>query len=210
MSNHAPQDDLYEFSPQSDRVSLRAKLVYDPQADRLGHAFWNEQTQDWSEPKFREPPPDDRLVIVLDQEMASHYNDTFDDSAALTQLVAEDRIFVNYRRYVVNDFHREPLPPGTEQISDHPTMVVFVNCSDVFAWGTADSEQIRSETDLKRLVAHLRRDPAYGSVKWACQTRDEQPQAPWIQLLKEAGAWTKQLDDLPPNRYDAWLSQQAE
>ena len=210
MSNPNPHDDPYEFSPQSDRVSLRAKMVYDPQTDRLGYAVWNEQTYHWSEPKFREPPPDDWLVIVPDHDLAIHDNDTFDAEAAVAQLIGDDQLFVNFRRYVVNDYHREPLPPGAERISDHPTMVVFVNCSDVFAWGTADREEIHSEADLKRLVAHLRRDPVYGSLKWACQTRNEQPQAPWVERLKEVGAWTKQLDSLPPNRYDAWRSEAAE
>lgn len=210
MSDPVPHEDQLEFSPQSDRVSLRAKLVYEPQTDRLGYALWNAKAKDWQTPAFRPPPPDGKQYPVPDHELATIHNDTFDSSGAIAQLIREARVFHNYRRYVVNDFGWEPPTPGTERISEHPTMVVFLNCSDVFAWGAADAEQIRSETELKRLVAHLRRDPIYGSLKWACQSRSEQPQSPWIRTLKEAGAWTPLLERLPPNRYDALRSSNAE
>ena len=212
MSDPVRHEDQFEFSPQSDRVSLRAKLVYDLQTDRLGYALRNTENNGWSTPTFRHPLPGDRQypVTVPDHELAIIHNDTFDSSGAIAQLIREARVFHNYRRYVVNDFGWDPPPAGTEQISDHPTMVVFVNCSDVFAWGTSDAEPIRSEFDLKRLVAHLRRDPVYGALKWACQIRNEQPQTPWVMLLKRVGAWTPLLDRLPPNRYDALRSGKPE
>lgn len=212
MPDPVQHDDQFEFSPQSDQVSLRAKMVYEPQTGRLGYALWNTENNGWSTPTFRHPLPGNRQRPVTDHdyELATICNDTFDSSGAIAQLIREARVFHNYRRYVVNDFGWEPPPPGTERISEHPTMEVFLNCSDVFAWGASDAEQIRSESDLKRLVAHLRRDPIYGALKWACQTRNEQPQAPWVRRLKEVDAWTPLLDRLPPNRYDALRSGKPE
>ena len=81
-------------------------------------------------------------------------------------------------------------------------MVVFVNCNDVFEWRVTESEEIASQADLKRLIAHRRRDPVYGALKWACQTRNEQPQAPWVREMKEAGAWTELMANLPANACD--------
>ena len=187
----------YEFTPQSVRVSLCAKLVYDPDTQRLGSTRWDAAKGDWEEPKFRNPPQEGFQRMVADADVVLSYNDTFDAEYAVRRLLDESRVFVNYRRYLDLD--------GTA--SDQPTMVVFANCSDVFAWGTADAEPIESEAALKRLMAHLRRDPDYGDLVWACQARNEQPQGPWADKLKEEGKWTALLEGLPANHYDRWLQE---
>ena len=56
MPSISHQLDGYEFSPQSDRISLCAKMVYEPETDRIGYTVWDQQAHDWRSPYFRDPP----------------------------------------------------------------------------------------------------------------------------------------------------------
>lgn len=97
----------------------------------------------------------------------------------------------------------EPDHPP-RHIGDYiPSKALFsVNASDVFAWGCADSEFIESEAELWQLAELVVADPKYGDLRWLCQKRQQQPQPPWIERLKEAGAWNEVLQNLPANKMD--------
>ena len=61
-----------------------------------------------------------------------------------------------------------------------------VNCSDVFAWGCADAEEIDFR-DLESLYRLWIRDPVWGSTVWCIKKRKELPQTPVVKSMREAG-----------------------
>lgn len=95
-----------------------------------------------------------------------------------------------------------PTPP--RHIGDYiPSKALFsVNASDIFAWGCADSEFIESEAELWQLAELVAAEPKFGEIHWLCHKRQQQPQPPWIERLKEAGAWDELLQNLPANKMD--------
>ena len=129
----------------------------------------------------------------------------FNASKAVAFLLEEDVLFINSRPYV-----EAPWQPKEEwTISENYTIVVFVLCNDVFAWGCADAEELdysernEEKNELKELLEfHLNCDKGWGSVKWVCKKRNEQPQAPMITAMKEVGAWNDMMEALPLNKYD--------
>lgn len=81
-------------------------------------------------------------------------------------------------------------------------LTVQVNCSDTFAWGCADSEDIESEEELGALCETLVAWPKTGGDKWCSFKRNEQPQAPVVKFIKDAGEWCERMESLPFNYYD--------
>jgi hypothetical protein len=81
---------------------------------------------------------------------------------------------------------------------------LFVNCSDVFAWGCADSDELPHD-QIKPLYKLWAANPKWGPVKWACIHRDEQPQEPIKRDMKAEGYWDAELEVLPENSYWAAL-----
>jgi hypothetical protein len=81
------------------------------------------------------------------------------------------------------------------------TITLYVNCSDVFAWGGADAEPVKS-SELPELFEMHDDDPIYGSTKWVCKKRNMQPQFPLIEKMKEYDKWDAQMEALPKNRFN--------
>jgi hypothetical protein len=90
-------------------------------------------------------------------------------------------------------------------VSDHDeytgetirTIGLWVNCSDLFAWGTADAEPITTQELSELYKASL----SLGGVdKWCCKKRGLQPQRAVAKDWKERGLWEPWLDDLEPNK----------
>ena len=109
-------------------------------------------------------------------------------------------ILINSRKYVVNSWEDSEL-----WTFGGPTIVVFVNCSDVFAWGTADTEYVTVDeradlrNELYRLLVYVLEDERWGATKFACWKRNLQPQKPMIDTLKKQGRWDEWWEALPPN-----------
>ena len=68
----------------------------------------------------------------------------FNAQKALAFLLLEDQLFLNTRRYIENDWD----PKEKQVVADKPTTVIFLNCSDVFAWGCADGEDLLNDDEL--------------------------------------------------------------
>jgi len=81
------------------------------------------------------------------------------------------------------------------------TITLYVNCSDVFAWGGADAEPVKS-SELPELFEMHDDDPIYGSTKWVCKKRNMQPQFPLIEKMKEYDKWDAKMEMLPKNRFN--------
>ena len=107
------------------------------------------------------------------------------------ELLKNNVLLVNSRNYNYNFSNTE---------TGH-TLVLFVICSDVFAWGMADAEDI-SLSELPTLYNMDKVDKKWGSTKWCCIKRNEQPQKPVREMMQKEGVWDDNMEKLPVNRYD--------
>lgn len=130
----------------------------------------------------------------------------FNNEKAVAYLLRKGVLFVNNRPYIVN-----PWDSMEEQeLSEKSTIIVLVLCNDIFMWGCADAEPItcdlNDKCDDSNELYHLLRlyleDPKWGVVRWACLKRQEKPQAPIVGDMKKQGAWTEEMEALPPNEID--------
>ena len=130
----------------------------------------------------------------------------FDETKALAYLMNEEHIFLNTRPYIENPWAEKE----NWKVSEKETIVAFVNCNDVFAWGCADAEEIsvseevrEGVTDDLHYLLKLYLDMGHwGVVKWCCIQRNEQPQNPVLKDMKLADMWDDEMENLPKNRYD--------
>lgn len=111
----------------------------------------------------------------------------YDDEGMLIYLLQEDVLFCNSRQYLCVD----------NKTQQPETIVIFVNCNDVWFWACADAEEITLE-ELPELCRLYMEDSDGGVIKWACQKRNMRPQAPIRRALARAGE-TRWMDELDPN-----------
>ena len=109
----------------------------------------------------------------------------------LAKLLQEGILFCNSRKYL--DLDDKTVNPET--------IVLFVNCNDVFAWGCADAESLTLE-ELPGLFKLFEVCDITASTIWVCKKRKEKPQAPVVDWLKEHNGWDAELEALPENQYD--------
>jgi len=113
----------------------------------------------------------------------------FDDELALSVLLKDGILFCNSREYYYN---------GKK---DGETIVLFVICNDVFAWGCADAEDLLT-SEIENLYNLHMKDKKCGAIKWCCIKRNEKPQYPMVKWMEENGSWDEVLENLPENYYD--------
>lgn len=134
----------------------------------------------------------------------------FREEKALAYLLRKGICFLNSRPYVENPWD----PKGKWEISEKSTTVVFVNCNDLFAWGSADGEEVAAgecvNSELANLLRHVLDDPVYGTDKWCCKKRNEKPQKPIEEKMREGGHWDDEMEKLPDNYYWANLKKRKE
>jgi len=94
-------------------------------------------------------------------------------------LLCEDVVFIN-NGYWIKDWPK-----------DHIT--IHANCSDIFAWGCADAEDVLY-SELKDLYQMWKKDPSWGPAVWCIKKRKQKPQEPVEDLIREAGIWN--LDEI--------------
>ncbi len=109
-----------------------------------------------------------------------------DYESALVTLLQDEIVFANERDLVF-----EGRPAGR-------TVVLFVLCNDLFAWGCADSEDLPLSEVGPLYKAH-RDDPEWGVTRWCCRQRGVQPQAPIRKMMKDAGVWDDDMASLATN-----------
>lgn len=126
-----------------------------------------------------------------------------DEERALGRLLLDGVLFCNEREYVDYDFKTQEGGSGIEWDKTKPhtneaTTILFVNCNDLFYWGTADAEVLPNSEIGNLLRMHL--DPAnkgWGSSMWCCFRRKLRPQVPVIEDMKKDGVWNDALEALP-------------
>ena len=120
----------------------------------------------------------------------------FIDSVGLALLLHADVLFANTRPYVCPFAGVRP-----------ETIVLFMNCNDVFAWGCADAESIKLD-EVPALYRLWRANKIWGPIKWVCMRRKQKPQGPVERDMKDAGQWDDEMEALPRNRMDEAVHKQ--
>lgn len=116
----------------------------------------------------------------------------FEPEMALAHLLMNGVVFLNSHWW-----HKE----ADKDLRD--TVACFVNCNDVFAWASADGEELPLEK-LESLYRLWKANPKWGSDKWCCLQRNEQPQKPIKEAMQKEGYWDAELEALQENAY--WAS----
>jgi hypothetical protein len=138
----------------------------------------------------------------------------FIEESAVVELLADDVLFVNSRRYVDLKFKGvDPENPSRLIVDDAPgeiqeeTLVLFVGCNDLFAWGTVDSmcvtlSELQGLYDAWKaggddVVARHR-----AVERWCCLKAKMRPQYCVEQSWRKAGFWDEALEALPARATD--------
>lgn len=86
------------------------------------------------------------------------------------------------------------------------TLHLGVDCSDVFVWGCADSEDA-VHADIESVYRHWVKDPQWGPAVWSMIRRRQMPQRPVEKRIRDAGIWDidalRAEHDLRANHYDS-------
>lgn len=131
---------------------------------------------------------DDEIIYTIDGK-----EEIFEEDA-LAKLLQDNVLFVNQNK--VLEYNGE--------ISNEYTITLYVNCSDVFAWGCADAMPLPCD-ELINLYKAWKSNNIWGSAIWCCKRRNEQPQAPVKKKMIDLGIWTEELEKLPENQYNKYL-----
>ena len=127
--------------------------------------------------------------------------DMFMDSVAASYLLNQEVLFINNYPYITN-----PWAPQEKQKVGPETTVIFVICNDVFAWGCGDAEPIKcSENigcELYELLKLYLENKTWGVIKWVSIKRNERPQKPIVDSMKQISVWDETMEALPLNKYD--------
>lgn len=152
-----------------------------------------------------------RDEIFIDYESNGETKTIVDEEKALSILLKEEILFCNTRCFIGNcgkwsdqyesylDYIKD-IPKDKLQIESE-TIVLFVNCNDVFAWGCADAEHLTTD-DIPNLYMLWKKWGHDGVTKWCCIKRNEKPQKPIADAMKKAGHWDDELEALSENYYD--------
>lgn len=120
---------------------------------------------------------EDKLFFTIDGK------EYCNEPALLSELLGAGILFSNEREYLFD---------GANAGS---TIVLFVQCNDLFWWGTADAMDLPL-VELPKLYKMWKADPKWGVEKWCCFQRKLRPQKPIIEMMKKQGAWGQDMEAL--------------
>ncbi len=124
--------------------------------------------------KYKITKEDEEALIIRD----SYDGDVdFDDGMALAVLLIKEVIFLN------NNWWEKNWP---KEARDGVSM--NVNCSDVFAWGCSDAENLKY-SEIEDLYDHYQKDNSWGPTIWCIKKRKVLPQQPIYEAIKKIGDW---------------------
>lgn len=113
----------------------------------------------------------------------------FNNNIALSYMFADNVLDIHFDRYIEKNCY-----DNTETIMPE-TLLVFVNCSDIFAWGCCDKQEL-SKKEIKNLFHHWYKNNIWGSAKWCCIQRNQKPQQHVIDEMKSSGCWDDDMENL--------------
>ena len=123
---------------------------------------------------------DASTIEVLPLWTTSKGEEVFEVEDALAVLLADSDVFINADK--------------------DGKLVLLMNCNDVFAWACADCEPLEY-SEIEQLYRASR--DKWGSTKWVCVKRNQQPQPPIVKDMMKEGAWDETMEALPSNTMDA-------
>lgn len=118
-----------------------------------------------------------------------HEYDAPDEARMVAELLLNEVLFVNSRKYVWEDWN------GGEVNIENETLVLFVSCNDIFHWACSDAESV-SMKELPSLYEAWKSNPRFGTDRWCAIKRNMRPQLPVEKMMKEAGVWDSELEKL--------------
>jgi hypothetical protein len=74
---------------------------------------------------------------------------------------------------------------------------LVVHVGDVFFWAYSEMEDVEID-DLPDLYTQFLDSAKWGPIRWACIKRGMRPQRPMADEMKKGGAWTAEMEALPP------------
>lgn len=101
----------------------------------------------------------------------------FDEGKALAMLLNNEIVFINSHWWM------DGWPKNAQK-----TFSINCNCNDIFAWGSADAEEVEYD-ELQDLYDHVIKDPVWGASIWCIKKRQMMPQAPVLRSIEKAGIW---------------------
>lgn len=118
----------------------------------------------------------------------------FEPKGALALMLINEVIFLNSHHW------EKDWPEAARQC-----VSLNVNCSDVFAWACADSEEA-TYAEIEAVYQHWKKDTGWGTAIWCIIKRKELPQRPVEKRIRDDGIWdldalTKE-HGLRANHYD--------
>jgi hypothetical protein len=123
--------------------------------------------------------------ITVEWEMQG--DKEFEKELALSVLLLERVVFIN------NFWWKEEWEKEQQQ-----KFSINVNCSDVFAWGSADAENLDFE-ELEDLFNHYKKDPEWGAAIWCIKKRGLMPQTAVKEMIEVEGIWDLKRMNLKEN-----------
>lgn len=132
---------------------------------------------------------EERKVYYIDENGQEEFN----DELALSKLLEEDVLFCN----------------DIKDADGNWNIILYLNCSDVFAWGCSDAESLGT-SDITTLYKLWEQNHSYGPVKFACLKRKQKPQKPVLNALKENGLWDEEMESLNENHYNTMMLREKE
>ena len=157
-------------------------------------------------PNIKCPGCNRTWIMKVQEDLPFAYYDSldktkrhFNEEGAISILLNEGILFCNDSKLVGYKFVKDDSEKGFHtvdgEIEDY-NVVLYVNCNDLFYWGTADAEGLKT-TELKELYDMWYHDNHWGSSKWCCKKRNLQPQVPVKEDMIKQGVWEEWMDKLP-------------
>lgn len=113
------------------------------------------------------------------------FGEIFNSEYALAKLLQEEILFCNSF-----DISREDCP----QYKSH-TVVMFVNCNDLFEWGCCDSESFQY-SEIRDIWDAWSKSGRDGVLRWIALKRKCRPQSAIEKEWKAIGFWDSELEAL--------------
>ena len=111
----------------------------------------------------------------------------FEYEEALAILLMERVVFVNNHHWV------KDWPQEAKEMTS-----LFVNSSDIFAWGVADGDELPFN-EVENLFNFWYKDKKWGPTIWCIQQRGYMPQKPIYEAIQKDGTWGLDTMDLDPS-----------
>lgn len=160
------------------------------------HMVWENKVMPSGELLYKHQPPG------ISEEMV------FDANDALAHLLASGQVFINNHWW---KGEKKYLPQGVDPWPEAAcnTFSINANCSDVFCWACADTEEVLF-AELQDLYDHYLKDKTWGTAVWCIKKRNEMPQPPVYEAIMKCGIWDLDFMGLQENSSEKFHREQKE